>query len=450
MPDLGILEILIAFFLFLPLTEDYIKTFHYVEGLAFFAPIAFFCALAIFPAYGLRIECIPLFIWTLIYNIINFPAFSALLNKRKFRDYSGRGNIYILIMILLTAGVTGIALYFLPVSDTHEFNIDTSFSRVDRANGNEYFVNVYNARNSAVDAETPLVIVVPPLLGSVAIVDGICGTLREGGVRVISFSRGNLDIPARENLTEDNSIKKIKTNYPGITLLKKYWKSTGSVWKNAEALEAAQFFETERMADIQFVLSFAARQFNSRNIYIAAYNEGASAAILLSASEDFINSHPELKGIIAIEGRIYTSYMALNRDVVPGGSGSGNFLNKWQGIWQNVQKFFRPDNKMIVVAPDKITRPRIPLLLLNSDRIETEKRTPGPYTAIDTLIKDRNSFVHSLTITGAGMYDYSDVPEKYPVISFFTRGVAQGTVKNSTMTDAVRRITADFIQETQP
>jgi hypothetical protein len=434
MPDLGILEILIAFFLFLPLTENYVKTFHSVDGLAFFPPIAFFCALAIFPAYGFRVECIPLLLWTFIYTVINFPALSSLLNGGRFRDYSGRGNVYVFVMIMATGIVTGTALYFLPVTDTHEFHADASLGGVDNSNGNEYFINVYNPQDGAVNAEIPLVIVVPPLAGSVPIVDGICGALRERGVRVVSFSRGNLDIP-------------IRTGYPEITLLKKYWTSIRSPWKKSEALDAARSFEKERMRDIEFVLPLAVRQFNSRDVYIAAYNEGASAAIALSASSAFISAHPQLKGIIAIEGRLYTNYTIQNERAISGTTAPEN-IKIWQKAWRKVQMFFKQEKKIIFVAGEKIAPPELPLLLINAGRNETNKDTAGPYAAIDALIASGNSFVQVRAIAGAGIYDYSDVPGKYPVISFFTRGAGRA-ISNKDMGAAVTDIMSNFIRETQ-
>lgn len=445
MPDLGVLEILIAFFLFLPLTENYIKTFRYVTGFAFLPPIAFFCTLAIFPAYGFRPECVPLLIWTIIYNSINFHKLVPLLTGRDFSDYSGGRNIFALTALLVTAAASGAALYFLPETSPHEFNFDSSFSNAD-AESRNYFINLYNVQNAGIDAETPLVIVVPPLLGSVSIVDGICAKLGERGVRLVSFSRENLDIPARGRLREN---KEIKARYPKIAILKKYLISMNSAWKNKSALEAARFFEQERMRDIEFILPLAARQFNSRNIYIAAYNEGASAAIILSAREDFIASHPELKGVIAIEGRMWTDY-TIEEGEDAGAASRENLITQLIKR-MNIKNFFYRNKKPAPAAPKTITPPRLPLLLLNADRISNKKTgwwtaAQGPYAAIEVLIDSRGGSIQSQTIAGAGADDYSDVPEKYPVISFFTRSASKRAAGNKNKGAAAINLIYNFIE----
>ena len=86
MNDLAILEILIAFFLFMPLCRPYVKTLVRIEGFVYFPLIALFCVIALFPAYGFRPECVPLLLFTVLHNILNTRVLFASVGRLRYAD----------------------------------------------------------------------------------------------------------------------------------------------------------------------------------------------------------------------------------------------------------------------------------------------------------------------------------------------------------------------------
>ncbi|MDR2865247.1 MAG: hypothetical protein LBV68_06545 [Spirochaetaceae bacterium] len=411
MPDLGILEILIVFFLFMPLAQPYIKTFHTIKGLNYFPLIALFCTVAIFPAYGFRPECLPLFVFTLVYYRIN-----SLRIKRATPHsvYTERSPLYFICILFFIVGTSFIAIYFLPLTDSRVFSYTEIEKKYDPGRNNEYFTKVYNKKTGnefegekAALSGRPLVLVIPPLTGSGFIVDRVCRALSEQGILVLNASRAGLDIPPEKGVD-------IKTYYPVIP---EYIKRLGSsVWKNPDTYKAACFFEKERMADIEFLLPLLTKQFKSNEVYLLAYDEGASAAILLSGSDNFFENNPALKGIIAVGPRLYSNFQLeelRHSDDEEPQEGAHFFVKKWIEIKNRIKSIKRYK----LAHTGKSASPRFPLLVLASERTGNPRYAEGEYAALVSFLREHARDMSVLTMNGAGAYAYSDVPEKYPVIS---------------------------------
>jgi hypothetical protein len=111
-------------------------------------------------------------------------------------------------------------------------------------------------------------------------------------------------------------------------------------------------------------------------VFLAAYDAGASALIMLAGDRDFVRSRPFIKGIIAIEP-------------FPG--------------------------------PTVLPKPGYPLLVVASDRILGD--SPGrQYDAIRLCLQTAGQPAVLAALDGAGPLDYSDFPLKYPLISAFFPG----------------------------
>jgi hypothetical protein len=356
MPDLGILEILIAFFLFVPLAQSYIKSFYFIDGFAWFPPIALFCAIGLFPAYGFRPEAVPLLALTVVYNMMHFKARKARIERSYF---------YFSLMLIFMALTTFIAVYFLPLTDTRTRSYTQSKAEHDSERNNEYFIQIYNNREGGDDAligAMPLIIVVPPVIGSTLIIDRVCGELAARGAIVVGLTRVNLDVPAKN--TEGKRL------YPSIGAIKNYAVKIYMALKNKNTDSVMYLFEQERIDDIRFILPLIEKRFNTNGIYIFAYDEGASAAMELARNGAFIKDNPALKGIIAVGAR-------------------------------QVQADRSP--------------PIVPVLSLDSSGfIPPQAVVPEALSALPLVSEGR--------FVPLGSLIYTDIPEKYPLIAAIARG----------------------------
>jgi hypothetical protein len=331
MPDLGILEILIAFFLFMPLTQPYVKAFGSIEGFVWFPPVALACTLAIFPAYGFRPECLPLLIFCFICCALDFSALRAHIVRLRYRDYIEKGPLYFLVMLVCLVFCVYISLYFLPLSDSRVASFTNSFDVRDNINNCNYNIRVYAedavadaVANASADAGA-VVLVAPPPIGSVFIVDRICSTLASRGFTTLAFSRNDFDMPSSVTNTKsgggfiaDEVLTYNRYKFPPFNIIKQYAASVGASYAGAGIAGGlggdASLFEKARVRDIEFLLPFISARYKGK-VFILSYDDAASAALLLSGNADFIEANPALAGIIAVEAHIHSSYTNAPADV---------------------------------------------------------------------------------------------------------------------------------------
>ncbi|MDR3325422.1 MAG: hypothetical protein LBS82_05520 [Spirochaetaceae bacterium] len=285
MPDLGILEIVIAFFLFMPWTQAAVKEFRPAGGFARFPPIALFCVVALFPAYGFRPECLPLLILTIVDNILNVKTLKA----KTARPGRRNNPLHLLAALTFIALATIAAVAFLPTADPRSWTEAQQTTLHDKQRNATYYVRTY--RDPQAPDDQPLIIVVPPIIGSAAIVDQFCQTLSRRGASVASIARPGLDIPASRA-----NAKKI---IPPIADLKDYALGLLPDWPGKTRYSA--HFEQERAHDIQYILrAYSAENAAGRPVYLLAYAEAARAAAQLAASKTFLEENPTLRGIVAV------------------------------------------------------------------------------------------------------------------------------------------------------
>jgi len=446
MPDLGILELTIAFLLFLPLARPYIKAFAKTAGFVYLPPVALFCVIALFPAYGLHIECVPLLIYTAAFNILNYRAIKAAVREYGSRDFIPYNPTRFLISTAALVFVTCVALFFLPESDPQVLSGAETLT-LKSADGNEYFLRIYkNEAGSIRDVDgsagagnaepesaggrgEPLVLTVPPVTGSVSITDGFCEKLSRAGFTVVSFSRKDFDFPARP--------AGVEILRPGLKILKTLFlaKFRGPA-KNGNALAAAVFLEEQRRSDIEFIV------FNLRNIktlaayrefVIAGFDEAASAALLLAANRDFLQTAPGLKSVIAVEPRLFSLYEEIESGAarpLPEEEGGSQILNFVFRLINKVKTLIPPRKKAAFNIKGSLPRFEIPVLILNKS-IKDESRA-GNAALLKTLEYNQISAQSPGQSVPAGFAAFrksailycTDIPEKYPVLFCLSAGRA--------------------------
>lgn len=366
MPDIGILEILIAFFLFIPLCRPFLKNFILIEGFAYFPPIAVFCVIAIFPAYGFRPECVPLLVFALISNALNLSSLSASISHLRYSADAERGSVYFMVMLVFLTVSVFIALSFMPFTDTAGLPVAKSEIFKPTGEENEYLLRYYYDDKSSYSNETPVILAAPPVLGSSSVIDMICAAMEQKGFLVANFSHSDFDLFSVD--------VEGRVSYPTFKTAKKI---ITSVFNRDNA-----YFEDIRGKDIDTVLPVIRKRFPSRKIFIIAYGASGSALASLSRDADFVAANPDISGGIIIESSSY-SYV-----------------------------------------PDA----RFPVLCVASDMSKTE-----------------SGLMKIVSYDKLGRFDFSDVPEKYPIIRSVLRENKKGLINNNECIPFAATIMADFI-----
>jgi hypothetical protein len=444
MRELRLLELLIFFLLALPFVRPFVKKLWPLHGMVWLEVIALFTVICLFPGYGFRPECIPLLLAAIFLNIVNFCEFAKLSNNN-LSFHNPRISPVITIGIALIT--TGIALYFSPLQDT-SLNADVkTVTLEDEYRQTEFVVRIYENIAAQNAAPSGLVLMIPPLQ-SISAIDKVCVEIAKRGFMVITYSKPQ---PLWEKFKALYALK------------------NGTVSETANRI--GRLFEDDRLEDIEFLLSQIDRIGQSASLtftdklVLAGYDAGGSGAIMLSSSEAFAENNPAVKGIIAIEGRLWSLYRrdknseeasindrerqsaeplpeqpdtedTLRLDILS--------LQKIQKIWHITTKWVknRLPKKTNIVSP--APHMQIPALLLTSDRITDPVQRDGPYVALLSTLHNAVSPAMLLAVRGAGPLDYTDYPITQPLYSALIRGKERRLWTRGEYVSNTAEIIADF------
>jgi hypothetical protein len=174
----------------------------------------------------------------------------------------------------------------------------------------------------------------------------------------------------------------------------RYWQvfRKGTLLKKAN--EQGQSLEAERQEDIEFLLARirGSRLRDGQPLILAGFGAGGSALAWLAETPGFTVRFGNIKGIIAIESRFWSSYHS------------------------------------------DLPRPTVPALYLVSDRALNTGDEKNPYRAVFEIVRNSNAPAALAALEGAGPLDYYDYPLSHPVYSFLFSGrksAAQNSLKKS-------------------
>jgi hypothetical protein len=423
MQEIKILEVLIAFLSFLPVIRPLIKDLRPLDGLVWFPPLSLASMICLFPAYGFRPEGIPLLIVVFILNIRNFPALVSLL-KRDRQDnfrYLAIGNMGLTSFLLILT--LAIALYFAPEGDTalNHAGVNTITVR-DEVRNADFFLRIYGPEDSVSLSDLgtrPLLILLPPVIGSIAAVDQVCATLRSQGFTVLTYARWKADSAALAEAEEKY----------GSPLGEKFQFLQALLW--GTSFEAAnnrgRALEAEREQDILFLLTYIKQDrdlgplswtIDRDTLFLAGYGPGGSALALKGESTEFLDRHPEVKGLIAVESPLWSAYQVEVRYPLEPPEES---VQWFKSVWTSITNGFINLFPKKIIGIKEVPHPAIPMLFITTDRIADPRHRDRVYKPIVRVLQ--TSPVAALaTIEGAGFLDYSDYPAKYPLYSAFFSG----------------------------
>ena len=419
---MGVPEAVIVFFLALPLLRPLIKKFWPLEGLTWLPLVALGIIIGIFPAYGFRPECLPILVFAVVYNMINlFPIISGA-SSRPNDSFRDRGPALTVFSVFLLAVVAFPMFAFSskvdvkPKEAAEAVKVLKLNNRIMGQNGifdREYLVRIYGVAQ----ADRPLIFIVPPEIGSVASIDLVCTELQKKDFTVVTYSFKDYDL-----------FRKHTTFYPAKLLAD--WR----VFRKAAALvsanEQGKIQEAERRKEVEFLLSRLPSLLNDTGngnvppVLLAGYGAGGSALAYLADDNSFVSAYDNVRGVVAIEGRLWSSYLPAPRKVRATRMGRGIIQRQWTNM---VNRFnnMRPQqvSRSGPLPGAELSGRGLPVLYLVSGRALDSSQGQEPYQAVFDVLRSGSGPVAIAAIEGAGPLDYQDYPLTHPVYSFLLPGM---------------------------
>lgn len=269
--------------------------------------------------------------------------------------------------------------------------------------------------NSGNDA--PVVLIVPPMVGSSILVDLVCAELSNRGNIVVSYSRKGLDIPA---YMYDRTI-----HLPPVRMLFNVWETYRKALVYQKENKMASALEAERKNDIVSVMSYIEKRWPKRKKVIIGYGMGGSAAVYLSADEAFVSSHPSLYGVLAIEGRLYSTFY--------GEKPAEKFIEPFLpfAFAQRIEKWFIERKPVKINALSDAPKLKVPVQFVFSASNETLDMYINPYAAVQKTARENDEASVMRNFKNIHPVDWTDIPVKYPFIRFLSTGIKKKAWTNS-------------------
>ncbi len=398
MADLLVLECIIGILLFISLIRPYIKYFQDIDGLYFLSLLALLLCVGLTIAFGFRPECVPLFIVAILLSLLDLHKILLWIRGLRNSEDSSHITIFRVLLFLLLFGSLYSGIRFIPVDTNKEVKLYTSTLLNDMQKGRTFFVRIYGKENQ----QNPVMLVVPPLQGSVQVVDTICSSLYKKGFTVITYSRAGLDIPAYD--TEEKSI------YPSFKLMIKQSIAFIGGTKWSTAAQYAVYFENERYSDLQFLIDQlykgALTVEQPHHIYLAGYGAGAAAVIrFMDQEKNYIH------GGIAIEGPLCSALEFEKATEISDSS-----------FWSTIQNWYEQNRPKHFVQCGVVPIIQKPVLFLVSDTVTEPGARDGRYMSIIRMVRAAHAPVILGAITGAGPFDYGDTIHYYPIYTALMPG----------------------------
>jgi hypothetical protein len=437
MKEIWISETLIGVFLLLALIRPLIRKLWPLEGLTWLPVAALFFSICLFPAYGMRPEVIPLLAFSGIVSIFHYPALITSIFRRRQEDFSKSGLFFTIPALILLVLCLAVALRFSPLGDT---GLSQNYALTITLK-NDYFLRIYREG----EEKEPLLILAPPVNGSVRAVDRLCTELAKRGLTVLTWSRRGLDTPAING--------EGKIFHRGIKNRLRLFRLMKSGRRLVKANAAGRDLEEQRKQDILLMLSWIRENRRSGTLpwesaggekagpeilFLAGYAEGGSALAALAASPDFIRDNPGIRGLILIESPFWSSYEGEKprEEALPESP-----LGRLRLMVSRRLNALKPE-KIAGIA--EVPEPGYPLLILVSDSALESPMRQDRYYPLFQMIQNTRVPLVLAAVDGAGPLDYSDYPEKFPLLSALNPGKKKPAWSDADFVPGTASLMANF------
>jgi len=417
--EIWIPEAMVVLFLALPLFRPFVKILWPMDGLVWLPLIALGITIGIFPAYGFRPECLPILVFAFVYNLANLSPLISSIASRPNDSFRDRGPLSIACAFILL-GVATVPLFAFPsrvyekpeeeAELVKELTVSNRMVNIIGMPYRNYSLRIYGP----VQKTRPLVFLVPPEIGSADSVEMVCLELYRKNFTVVTYAYEDV-YPFRKQ-----SVFPIK--------LPKYWRVYRQATDFAAANEQGKALETERRTDIEFLLTRLPALLDDAGkgklppLLLAGYGAGGSALAYMAGERDFISQYNNVLGIVAIECRLWSSYLSESPAVPDVPVGGGMILRQWVNIKTRLVNLLpRRVNRGGPLPGAGITFRGLPVLYLVSGKA-LDPKGQKPYQAVFDSMRSGLGRVAIAAIQGAGPLDYQDSPFTHPLYSFLLPG----------------------------
>jgi len=413
MSELWIPEVIVCFFLVLPLFRPLVKALWPLDGLVWLPLAAVVITAGIFPAYGFRPECLPILLFALIYTIANLDSIFSSIRSQPSDAFRDR-NPLLTVFAFITLGAAIFTMFaFLPRAGSYP---ETETARLLKVPGDgvgrDYYLQIYG------QSGRPIIFLVPPELGSSASMKLVCSTLGSKGYTVVTYSRKDFDLP----FIDENG----KKHFSLLLKMPGYLYASLMGTRFASANGRGKAMEAERRADIEYLLPRLyglTGETDFEPILLAGYGAGGSALAYLNDKGGF-GSNNNVLGIIAVESRLWSSY-ETETSVVYKNSSTRGF--SYRILTEIVDRLTNLLPKTLKRTKTLLPSANLPILYLISGSalnypLLDYGRGKNPYQAIFDTGRLSSGPIALAAIKEAGPLDYQDFPLTHPVYSFSLPG----------------------------
>jgi hypothetical protein len=402
MIELIIVESIVGIFLFLHILRPYVKAFWKTAGFVFFPLIALLCCAAMVPAYGIRPECLPLFLFTFVYSVLSFPSVTAVFS-RFTHDYIHDGaQVLSFVATLLLVFSLVVAFRFVPYDETQIADAQKTHVTVnDPSRGVDLFVSYYQGESG------DLVLVIPPVTVPLTMIEETCAMFRDRGYKVLAFSR-----PSFDNTAIDQNGEAVEL--PVLKKLNRYVQAASGI-RNIKRVREQRAVAAEREADIRFLLSALKTNESLRktvsgyeNIFLLGYGAGGAAMIKLAGNKNFLRANPAVKAAAAIESVVLCDLTEVEEEP---------HTNIARNIRDTIKRMFQKP----IPRLENISHPAIPVLFVAGDGAQQKNSYRRYMAVVQTMLESEAPFLFA-SINGVHAGGFSSLAQKYPVLSFLLRG----------------------------
>jgi hypothetical protein len=434
--EIWVPELIVVFFLVLPLIRPFVKNLWSLDGLTWLPLIALGIAIGIFPAYGFRPECLPILVFALVYSIANFFPVVSGASTRPNDSFRDRGPVLtVCAFILLSAAAIPMFAFSSRVDLKPEGEAEMVKVLKTSTRTRDYFLRVYGA----VQADRPLIFLVPQEIGSVASVNLVCTELQKKNFTVVTYFYRDTKSPRKDTVF-----------YPAKLLAHWYIFRNAAIF--ASANERGKTLEADRRAEIEYLLSRLPSVLGKTGtamppLLLVGYGTGGSALAYLAGESSFISTQSNVRGVVAIESRLWSSYLPEPRHVRVSPISHGIILRQWTNFVRRLDSIW--PQRVSRTGPLPVADPSVqgfPVLYLVSGRALDSSGRQKHYQAIFDALRSGPGPAALAAIEGAGPLDYQDYPFTHPIYSFLFPGL-KGAEKSEDPLDDTAGIIGNFASQ---
>jgi hypothetical protein len=439
--DLILVESIVILCAFLTLIRPFVKSFQDIEGTHFLSFFGSLLLVLIFVVYGFRPELVPLSIFVFFLFFTDIPGIIRIWRHLKYDDY-GEGSIVLRgLALLVLVGVSFIAIRYAPFSE-QKSDFASLFTKKQLPTTSDINLFVKEAIPTA-----PVVLVAPPVVGSAESLSSLLTILCERGFTVVTFRQESVDLfPFLSGSLKDRRRQGNLLQIGSALLLGEHWSVANQlgkelVKKREAALKAVfpwvyqQYVLRQEGLEVPFFcIAYDVSAEAIENLFLRGEIGVSRTGPLMGGSEKVELPHEEknqsevavvlpseekgktsfLRALVLVEKTTFTSYVFENLD-------DQESNNKWQNVFKSFSFGVKKERQEQKELP-------IPVLFAVSDRITSEKVRHSRYFFVEENMA-QNSYPRLLVaVEGAGVFDYSDIVQFYPLLELFFQGTGKRVI----------------------